>query len=61
MIVEDADFNVTTEQKTMPEKLSVKNIPGNSTVMVRWIVKGGNNLKITVDSAKGGLIEKSIK
>lgn len=61
MIVRDADFNVTEEQKNNPAKIRVKNIPGNSTVMVRWIVKGGNNFKITVDSAKGGLIEKSVR
>ncbi|WP_299684816.1 M14 family metallopeptidase [uncultured Dokdonia sp.] len=61
MIVEDADFNVTTEQKNTPETIRVANIPGNSTVMVRWIIKGGNNLTIKVDSAKGGVVEQRVK
>jgi hypothetical protein len=60
MIVNNDDFNVTTEQKINPEKLRVNNIPGNSTVKVRWIVKGGNNYKVTVDSAKGGLVSKTL-
>ncbi|RMB59500.1 peptidase M14 [Dokdonia sinensis] len=61
MIVEDADFNVTKEQKNNPESIQVKNIPGNDKVMVRWIVKGGNTMTITVDSAKGGLVEHKVK
>ena len=48
-------------EKNTPETIRVANIPGNSTVMVRWIVKGGNNFKIKVDSAKGGVVEKSVK
>ncbi len=61
MLVDNADFNLTTEQKVNPAKLVVKNIPGNSIVTVQWIVKGGSNYKVTVDSAKGGLITNSIK
>jgi hypothetical protein len=38
--------------------LVLENIPGNSTVMVRWIVSGKGKPKIVVDSAKGGVIEK---
>ena len=60
MIVENDDFNVTTEQKVNPEKIRVDNIPGNSTIKVRWIVKGGGNYKVIVDSAKGGLVSKSL-
>ena len=60
MIVNNDDFNVTTEQKVNPEKLRINNISGNSTVKVRWIVKGGSNYKVTVDSAKGGLVSKSL-
>ena len=59
MIVENDDFNVTTEQKVNPEKLKVANIPGNSTVKVRWIVKGGDKYTVTVDSAKGGVASGS--
>lgn len=54
MIVENEDFNVTTEQKVEPEKLRVDNIPGNDVVKIRWIVKGRGKATITVDSAKGG-------
>ncbi|NER13614.1 peptidase M14 [Leptobacterium flavescens] len=60
MIVNNEDFNVTTEQKVNPEKIRVNNIPGNSVVKVRWIVKGGGKLTVTIDSAKGGLIRKSL-
>lgn len=60
MIVNNDDFNVTTEQKVNPEKLKVNNIPGNSTIKVRWIVKGGGKYKIAVDSAKGGLLSKTL-
>ncbi len=55
MLVTDEDFGVTQEQKNNPEKLEVKNIPGNDIVKVRWIVKGSSNYSIHVDSEKGGL------
>lgn len=61
MIVNNADFNVTTEQKTNPSKIRVRNIPGNSVVKVRWIMKGNSKFTITVDSEKGGLITKRSK
>jgi hypothetical protein len=55
MLVTNEDFGVTVEQKMNPEKLKVKNIPGNSIVKVRWIIKGNSNYTITIDSEKGGL------
>ncbi|MCL5244560.1 M14 family metallopeptidase [Cellulophaga sp. 20_2_10] len=58
MIVDNDDFNITTEQKNNPNKIKVDNIPGNSIIKVRWIVKGGGKVTVTVDSAKGGLISK---
>ncbi|NVK53455.1 MAG: peptidase M14 [Flavobacteriaceae bacterium] len=61
MIVTDADFNVTQEQKHNPAKMKVRNIPGNGVVKVRWIVKGSAKFTITVDSEKGGLITKRNK
>jgi hypothetical protein len=56
MIVTNEDFGVTEEQKTNPETLRVSNIPGNSIVKVRWIIKGNSNYTITVDSEKGGIV-----
>ena len=58
MHVLDNDFNVTEEQKTNPAKMRVANIPGNSIIKIRWIVKGNSKYTITVDSAKGGLVTK---
>lgn len=54
MLVEDEDFNKVKEQVHNPETLRVPNIPGMGTVKVRWIVSGGGNYKVEVDSAKGG-------
>jgi len=56
MIVTDEDFGVTKEQKINPETLKVANIPGNSIVKARWIIKGNSNYTITVDSEKGGVV-----
>ena len=57
MVVKDADFNKVEEQKVNPEKMMVDNIPGMNSVKVRWIVSGGGNYQIKVDSAKGGVAE----
>lgn len=54
MIVENADLNITSEQKTNPETISVNNIPGLSTVKVRWIIQGSGKYTVTADSKKGG-------
>ncbi|SDG79706.1 M14 family metallopeptidase [Psychroflexus sediminis] len=59
MIVEDDDFNKATEQVQNPETMRVSNIPGMGTVKVRWIVSGGKNYKIEVDSEKGGKLSWS--
>ncbi len=58
MIVENEDFGVTREQKVNPEKLEIANIPGMGSVTVRWIVSGRGDYSLTVDSAKGGLIQQ---
>ncbi len=58
MIVDDADFNFTTEQKTEPEVLRIENIPGMDQVTVRWIVRGSGNYTIQVDSQKGGTVSR---
>lgn len=59
MLVEDEDFNKVNEQVHNPETLRVSNIPGMGTVKVRWIVSGGGNYSINVNSAKGGKVSWS--
>lgn len=59
MLVDNRDFGFTTEQKNDPTNLSVPTIPGNGTVTVRWLVKGGNSYTVTVESKKGGIASKS--
>ncbi|MGY5849300.1 M14 family metallopeptidase [Salegentibacter sp. F14] len=55
MIVNDEDFNKVEEQEVNPETIKLKNIPGMDAVKVRWIISGGRNYSIEVDSAKGGI------
>ena len=59
LVMQNVYNNQGTEQKANPSKLALSNIPGNSTVSVRWIVKGNQKYTITVDSAKGGLVKKN--
>jgi len=58
MIMQNVYTNQSTEQKVNPAKLAVSNISGNSTVTVRWIVRGNQRYTITVDSAKGGWVSR---
>jgi len=58
MIVENADLNITTEQKNNPATIAVRNIPGLGVVKVRWIVQGGGKYTVTVDSKKGGVVSR---
>ncbi len=60
MIVDNKDFNINREQKVNPGVLEVENIPGMETVTVKWIVEGGRNFTVKVDSAKGGVISKEM-
>ncbi|MFN3557591.1 MAG: M14 family metallopeptidase [Bacteroidales bacterium] len=60
MIVENRDLNVVHEQKHNPQVLEVKNIPGMGTVTVKWIVQGGRRISVTVDSAKGGVVSRTL-
>ena len=59
MVVENRDLNMAREQKNNPATLEVSNIPGMGSVTVRWIVSGGKNYTIKVDSRKGGVVTKS--
>ena len=54
MIVNDKLLNNTTEQKKNPKRIEIKNIAGNSKVDLRWIVKGGSEFTVKVESEKGG-------
>lgn len=56
VILHNADLNQGIEQKNNPHKLAVTNIPGRGKITLRWIVKGNQKCTITVDSAKGGLL-----
>ena len=58
MVVQNADLNINEEQETNPARISVANIPGLSTVRVRWIVSGGGKALISVDSRKGGKVSR---
>ena len=59
MIVENADLNISSEQRTNPETINVRNIPGLGTITVRWIVQGSGSYTVTVDSKKGGTASKT--
>lgn len=59
MIVENADLNISSEQKNEPQTIEVPNIPGQGEVKVRWIVQGTGRYTITVDSRKGGTVMRS--
>lgn len=54
MIVENADLNVTTEQKKNPQKIELTNISGYQKTDLKWIVKGGTKYTVRVESVKGG-------
>lgn len=58
MIVDNADLNITTEQRNDPATIAVKNIPGLGVVTVRWIIEGGGSYKVTVESQKGGTVKR---
>ena len=42
------------EQGRNPAQLAIDNIPGNSNVTIKWIVRGNGPFTVTVDSEKGG-------
>ncbi len=54
MVVDDPARNRTTEQAKNPQRIELENIPGQSKVYLRWIVKGGNKYTVRVESVKGG-------
>ncbi len=58
--IENADMNLTTEQKNNPQTIEVPNIPGLGSVTVKWIVQGGGKYAVSVDSKKGGIAKGEI-
>ncbi|MFN8240552.1 MAG: M14 family metallopeptidase [Bacteroidales bacterium] len=54
MTVQDKDLNYTQEQKKNPARMELSNIPGNSSINIKWIVKGGSKFTVRVESVKGG-------
>ncbi len=61
MIVENADLNITNEQKRNPQRIEIDNIAGYQKVDVKWIVKGGNKYTVRVESVKGGRTSAQIE
>lgn len=59
MVVDNADLNLTTEQRTNPATIALRNIPGLGVVKVRWIIQGSGKYTVTVDSKKGGVVSKA--
>ncbi len=55
MVVTDPILGKSVEQKYNPERITVENIPGNSAVTVRWLVKGSSKYTVSVDSQRGGI------
>jgi len=54
MTVQNADLNITTEQKKNPERMEIENISGYQHINLKWIVKGGSKFTVRVESVKGG-------
>jgi hypothetical protein len=59
-LVTNALQNQATEQRRDPANIRVNNIAGNSSVQVRWIVSGGSNFSVSVESQKGGSATKAV-
>jgi hypothetical protein len=59
-IVTDPLQNHAVEQKRNPRRILVDDIPGMSTVTVRWIVRGSGPFTVVVDSEKGGTARKRV-
>jgi len=53
-IVDNPLTGDATEQQRDPATIRVRNIPGNGSVRVKWIVQGTGAFNVTVDSEKGG-------
>ncbi len=54
MIIENADLNLSKEQKRNPQRIEIQNISGYEQVELKWLVKGGKKYSVRVESVKGG-------
>jgi hypothetical protein len=59
MVVLDKDLDVTEVQSGDPAVIRLPNIPGMTVTHVRWITEIGNNITVTLSSAKGGKTSKT--
>lgn len=57
--VADRFFKRVDPVSRRPERVEVPNIPGMGTVRIQFVVSGRGRFAVSVDSAKGGLVESS--
>lgn len=57
--ITNAISGTAVEQPRDPACLELSNIPGNSIVTVKWVVRGGGPFTVTVDAERGGVHSKS--
>jgi hypothetical protein len=55
--VTDRFFKKVEAVERRPERVEVSSIPGMGTVRIQFVVSGNGKFTVTVDSAKGGLLE----
>jgi hypothetical protein len=49
------------EQKTGPQTVELRRVPGMGAVYCRWLVRGGGPFTVSVDSVKGGKASADVK
>jgi hypothetical protein len=59
--VTNPNTGASVEQPRNPARLELSNIPGNSVVTVKWIVRGGGPFTVTVDAEKGGAHSRTLR
>ncbi|MDZ4259327.1 MAG: M14 family metallopeptidase [Gemmatimonadales bacterium] len=46
------------EQERNPARIEIRNIPGRSSVTVKWVVRGNGPFTVTADAVKGGVVTR---